>query len=91
LVSAGEITGVARVIAGDQSFEGIRYRIAVVEKGNRRNLVEGTIEADPAVMSALHDAGDAAIELAGSLGWFEFVVTDVHLGRIKIVGPVIGV
>jgi hypothetical protein len=31
------------------------------------------------------------IELASGLGWFAFVVTDVHLGTIKLVGPVSGI
>jgi hypothetical protein len=87
----GEITGIGRVISGERTFEGIRYRIAVVEKSTRRSMVGGTIEADPVVISALYDAGESAIELASGLGWFAFVVTDVHLGAIKLVGPVSGI
>jgi hypothetical protein len=90
-VSVEEITGIARVIAGVQTFEGVRYRIAVVEKSARRSLVGGTIEADPVVLSALYDAGESAIELASGLGWFAFVVTDVHRGTIKLAGPISGI
>jgi hypothetical protein len=44
------------------------------------------IEAPPAVISALYDAGECAIELPGELGWFTFVVTDVPRGAIKLIG-----
>jgi hypothetical protein len=85
-VSAGEITGIARVIAGDQTFVGVRYRIGVVETNRRRGLVGGTIEAAPGIISALYDAGESAIELGSVLGWFGFVVTDIHRGEIKMTG-----
>jgi hypothetical protein len=90
-VSVGEITGIGRVVSGEQTFEGVRYRIAVVEKRARRSLVGGTIEAEPVVISALYDAGESAIELASGLGWFAFVLTDVHLGTIKLAGPISGI
>lgn len=85
-MSAGEITGIARVIAGDQTFEGVRYRIGVVETNHRRGLVGGTIEAAPGIISALYDAGESAIELGSVLGWFGFVVTDIQRGEIKMTG-----
>ena len=85
-MSATEITGVARVVAGYETFEDIRYRIRIVERNRKRGLVDGMIEAPPAVMSALHDTGECAIELPGELGWFTFVVTDVPRGAIKLIG-----
>jgi hypothetical protein len=85
-----EITGIARVVAGDQMFEGVRYRIAVVERRGRRTLTEGTIDAPPIVFSALHDALECAIELTG-VGWFEFALVEARRGKIEIVRPVSGV
>ena len=89
-VSAGEITGIARIVAGARTFTGVRYRIGVVETNGKRRLVGGTIEATPAVISALHDLGECAIELGSVLGWFGFVVTDVHRGEIKLTGWIKG-
>lgn len=83
----GEIKGHARVRAGWTIFDGIRYRIDVWEENNRRNIVSGTIEADPDVIAALHDYGEATIHLGG-LGEFAFLVTSVKRGEIKITGPV---
>jgi hypothetical protein len=85
-VSASEIVGVSRVVAGYQTFEGVRYRIRVVETNRKRGLVGGTIEAAPDVVSAIYDFGEAAIELAGALGWFAFVVTNVVRGEITMMG-----
>ena len=51
-------------------------------------LVGGTIEAAPGIVSALYDAGESAIELGNVLGWFGFVVTDVHRGEIKMTGRI---
>ena len=90
VVSAGEITGIARIVAGDQTFKAIRFRIGVVETHGKRALVGGTIEATPAVISALHDLGECAIELGSVLGWFGFVVTDVLRGEIKLTGWIKG-
>jgi hypothetical protein len=84
-VSATEITGVARVVAGYETFQDVHYRIRIVERNRRRGLVDGMIEAPPAVISALHDTGECAIELP-ELGWFTFVVTDVPRGAIKLIG-----
>jgi hypothetical protein len=86
VVSAAEITGVARVVAGYETFENVRYRIRIVETKRKRGLVDGMIEAPPAVISALHEAKECAIELPGELGWFTFVVTDVPRGAIKVIG-----
>ena len=83
-MSAEEITGTARIIARNQRLEGIPYRIRVVETGGRRRPVDGTIEAAPDIISALHDAGESAIELGGVLGWFGFIVADAHRGEIKL-------
>ena len=85
-MSAGEITGIARIIAGVRTFTGIRYRIGIAETNRKRRLVGGTIEAAPAVISALRRAGESAIELGSVLGWFGFVVTDVRRGEIKLTG-----
>jgi hypothetical protein len=85
-VSATEITSVARVVAGYETFEDVRYRIRIVERNRKRGLVDGMIEAPPAVISALYDTGECAIELPGELGWFTFVVTDVRRGAIKLIG-----
>jgi hypothetical protein len=85
-MSTAEITGVARVVAGHNTFGGVRYRIGVVETNRKRGLVGGTIEAAPKVISALHDVGECAIELGSVLGWFGFVVTDVYRGEIKLTG-----
>jgi len=85
-VSATEITGVARIVAGYETFQDVRYRIRIVERNRKRGLVDGMIEAPPAVISALHDTGECAIELPGELGWFTFVVTDVPRGAIKLIG-----
>jgi hypothetical protein len=85
-LSAGEITGIARIVAGNQTFKGIRFRIGVVETHRKRALVGGTIEAAPGIISALYDAGESAIELGSVLGWFGFVVTDVPRGEIKLTG-----
>jgi hypothetical protein len=83
-----EINGTARVIAGeDATFEGVRYRIAVTEQDGRRNLLQGTIEAEPSVLAALGQLGEAAIDL-GDLGWFGFHVIDVHRGTIRLTGPI---
>jgi hypothetical protein len=60
-VSAGEITGIARIIAGVRTFRGVRYRIGVVETNGKRGLVGGTIEAAPAVISALHAPSNSAV------------------------------
>ena len=47
-----EIKGTARVIAGDdETFSGVRYRISVVDLQGRRSLLQGTIEAEPSVLS----------------------------------------
>ena len=54
--------------------------------GTRRRLIGGTIEAAPEIISALFDAGESAIELGNVLGWFGFVVTDVHRAEIKLTG-----
>ena len=85
-MSAGEITGIARIMAGNQTFKGIRFRIGIVETKGKRALVGGTIEAAPGIISALYDAGESAIELGSVLGWFGFVVTDVPRGEIKLTG-----
>ena len=85
-MSATEITGVARVIAGYETFQDVHYRIRIVEANRKRSLVDGIIEAPPAVISALHDGGECAIDLPGELGWFTFVVTDVPRGAIKLIG-----
>ena len=83
-----EIKGTGRVVAGrDAIFDGVRYRIAVVEQRGRRSILEGTIEAEPSVLSALAELGEAAIDL-GSLGWFGFYLVDVHRGAIKLTGPI---
>ena len=83
-----EINGTGRVIAGqDALFEGVRYRIAVVEQPGRRSILQGSIEAEPGVLSALAELGEAAIDL-GSLGWFGFYVIDVRCGAIKLTGPI---
>jgi len=83
-----EIKGTGRVIAGqDALFDGVRYRIAVVEQHGRRSILEGTIEAEPSVLSVLVELGEAAIDL-GSLGWFGFYLVDVHRGAIKLTGPI---
>ena len=59
-----EIKGTARVIAGDdETFSGVRYRISVVDLQGRRSLLQGTIEAEPSVLSALVKLGQAAIDL----------------------------
>ena len=85
---ASEIKGTGRVIAGqDALFRDVRYRIAVVEQRGRRRILEGTIEAEPSVLSALVELGEAAIDL-GSLGWFGFYLVDVHRGAIKLTGPI---
>ena len=89
-VSAGEITGIARIIARNQTLEGIRYRIRIVETSGRRRPVDGTIEAAPGIISALHDAGESVIELGSVLGWFGFVVPDAHRGEIKLTGWIDG-
>jgi type II secretory pathway predicted ATPase ExeA len=81
-----EIEGVTRVIAGEDAlFEGVRYRIAAVQRGGRSSLIEGTIEADPHILSSLAEFGEAAIDL-GSLGWFRFFVVDVPRGAITLTG-----
>lgn len=83
-----EIKGTARVIAGDdETFSGVRYRISVVDLQGRRSLLQGTIEAEPSVLSALVKLGQAAIDL-GELGWFAFYVTDEHRGTIRLMGPI---
>ena len=87
-MSVGEITGTGRVLVGGQTFPGIRYRLAVEAKGGRHKAVRGTIEAAPDILSAIFDAGKAAIELAGGLGWFSFFVTDVDRGKIELTGPI---
>ena len=82
----GEITGTGRVVARTEpAFEGVRYRIVVVEQAGRRSLRKGTIEAEPSVLSTLAQLGECAIELTG-LGWFGFYVTDVHRGEIALAG-----
>ena len=78
--------GIARIIAGNQTFKGIRSRIGLVEAHHKRAVVGGTIEAAPGIISALYDAGESAIELGSMLGWFGFVVTDVPRGEIKLTG-----
>ena len=86
----GEITGTGRVVAGTEpAFEGVRYRIVVVEQAGRRSLRKGTIEAEPSVLSTLAQLGECAIELTG-LGWFGFYVTDVHRGEIALAGRING-
>lgn len=85
-MSASEIIGVSRVVAGYRTFEGVRYRIKVVETNRKRGLVGGTIEAASDVVSAIYDVGEAAIELTGALGWFAFMVTDVIRGEITMMG-----
>jgi hypothetical protein len=86
ILSATEINGLARVVAGYETFQDISYRIRIAETNRKRGLVDGTIEAPPAVISALHGAGECAIDLPGELGWFTFVVTDVPRGAIKLIG-----
>lgn len=81
-----EIIGVACVIAGDQTFEDVRYRVRVVEKDGKRRLTGGIIDAAPGVVAAIHASGEAAIELGSVLGWFWFVVTDVPCGTIALTG-----
>jgi len=81
-----DITGVARIIAGAETFTNVRYRIGVVETHGKRKMVGGTIEVTPAIISTLHDTGECAIEFGSVLGWFGFVVTDVHRGEIKLTG-----
>jgi hypothetical protein len=58
-----------------------------MEQRGRRSLLQGTIEAEPSVLSALAKLGEAAIDL-GDLGWFGFYVVDVHRGAIKLTGPI---
>jgi hypothetical protein len=83
-----EIKGTARVIAGDdETFSGVRYRISVVDLQGRRSLLQGTIEAEPSVLSALVKLGQAAIDL-GDLGWFGFYLVDEHRGTIRLTGPI---
>jgi hypothetical protein len=83
-----EIKGTTRVIAGeDATFLGVRYRISVVELQGRRSLLQGTLETEPSVLSALTKLGEAAIDL-GDLGWFGFYVTDEHRGTIRLIGPI---
>lgn len=77
----GEIKGHARVQAGWTNFDGVRYRIDVSEENNRRTIVSGTIEADPEVITALHDYGEATIDLGPGLGQFGFVVNRPQAGR----------
>jgi hypothetical protein len=62
----------------------------VVETSGRRRPVDGSIEAAPGIISALYDAGESVIELGSVLGWFGFVVTDAHLGEIKLTGWIDG-
>ena len=81
-----DITGTARIIAGAETYNNVPYRIGIVEKNGKRSIVGGTIEVTPAVISTLHDTGECAIELGSVLGWFGFVVTDVHRGEIKLTG-----
>jgi hypothetical protein len=85
-VSAGEIRGVARIIAGGKTFTGVRYRIGIVETNGKRSMVRGTIEVAPAVIATLYGLGESVIELGNVLGWFGFVVTDVRRGEIKLTG-----
>ncbi len=85
-MNAQDITGTARIIAGLETFANVRYRIGMVEKYGKRSMVGGTIEVTPAVISTLDDTGECAIELGTVLGWFGFVVTDVHRGEIKLTG-----
>ena len=87
-MSAGEITGIARVLAGYETFDDVRYRIRIVEANRKRGLVGGSIQAAPGVVSALYEVDEAAIELPGELGWFAFAVTDVFRGEIRITGRV---
>jgi hypothetical protein len=83
----GELKGHARVLAGWNKFDGIRYRIDVWEEKHRRRIEIGAIEADPDVIMALYEYGEATIDLGG-LGQFGFVVTDAKRGEIRIIGPV---
>ena len=85
-MDAQEITGVARIIAGAEMYTNVHYRIGIAETKGRRSMTGGTIEVTPAVISSLHDLGDCAIELGSVLGWFRFVVTDVHHREIKLTG-----
>jgi hypothetical protein len=85
-VEETEMTGVARVVAGYETFQNVGYRIRIVETKGKRGLVDGIIEARPAVISALHDTGECAIELPGGLGWFTFDVTNVPRGAVKLIG-----
>jgi hypothetical protein len=86
--NAQDIKGGARIIAGAETYTNVPYRIGIVEKHGKRSIVAGTIEVAPGVLIALRDKGECAIELGSVLGWFRFLVTDVHRGEIKLVGSI---
>jgi|SRR5665213_1219092 len=86
VVNAQNITGVARIIAGVETYTNVPYRIGIAETNGRRSMTGGTIEVTPAVISSLHDMGECAIELGNVLGWFRFIVTDVQHREIKLTG-----
>jgi hypothetical protein len=85
-LGAEEIAGLTRIVAGQQIFDGVSYRLRIVRENRKLRVVDGTIEAVPGVVRAIHDAGDVAIELTGELGWLAFVVLDVVQGAIKLIG-----
>jgi len=85
-VSAKDITGIARIIAGVDTYTDVPYRLGIVETNGRRGILRGTIEVTQAVISSLHDLGESTIELGSVLGWFKFIVTDVPRREIKLTG-----
>jgi hypothetical protein len=86
-MKVGQLIGSARVFAGEHVFEGIAYRIDVLEEAGRRRLESGNIALDAETVSALQGSGDSVIELGGILGQFSFVITSVPDAEIRITGP----
>jgi hypothetical protein len=58
----GEVLGL-RVVAGELTFNKIRYRIRGVESGGKKRLTGGTIDARPEVLAAIQSnrAGQHAL------------------------------
>jgi len=83
----GVIRGEGTVLAGERTFENVRYELEVIERNSRRTVNKGAIDASRDLRVSVRDAGGAYIELAGGLGWFGFEMTDVDGGGIQILGP----
>jgi hypothetical protein len=83
-----EVAGTGRIIAGLKTFEGVRYRISVWRKHAGGTVIDGVLEADNKLLAEIDETGHAAIQLAGRLGWFNFVFTNVERGEIEITGSV---